>query len=88
MLSKTKQKEIRKIAIEFCEPFYETFGSLDFGGNLIVDPLIGYLEMCGYKFEPMIADGIIVLYFDDMVFVPQAEKLSKGTLKNFSWIGK
>jgi len=89
ILSKKKLKEIRKISMEFCEPFYETFGSLDGGGNLIIDPLIGYLQMCGYNFEPMIADGIILFYFDGgLVFVPQAEKLSKGKLKNFSWIEK
>jgi hypothetical protein len=44
-----QQKEITRISKEFAEPFYETFGGINQTGWLIVDPLAGYLNFCGFE---------------------------------------
>lgn len=94
-MTDNQKAEITVISKEFSEPFYEMFEDINKGGWLIVDPLSGYLNFCGFENKlhqisateknPLI---LIMTFKDGCQFIPQGADLKhvdKGA-ENWMWI--
>jgi len=87
--------EITKISKEFSEPFYEMTGGIEGSGWLIVDPLSGYLNFCGFenKLDQIPANEnnpqiLIMTFKDGSRFVPAGRDLNTVSplCQNWMWI--
>jgi len=87
--------EITKISKEFSEPFYETCGSIEESGWLIVDPLSAYLNFCGFenKLDQLPANDkhpqvMVMTFKDGSQFIPggAAMKVIHEGFENWMWV--
>lgn len=91
---KTEQKEeIEKISKKFASAFKDDIGSIAGSGWLIVDPLSGYLNFCGYKniSQEMPENGkhpqILVMTFrDGTQFIPAGSDLPIKGASDWMWL--
>ena len=89
-----KQKtEIEKIAKEFASEFTDTIGEIAGSGWLIVDPLSGYLNFCGYENELQqipAKDGkpqvLIMKFKDGTQFIPAGSDLPVNGATDWMWL--
>lgn len=94
-MTKKQQKEITKISKEFAAEFKEMFGGINGSGWLIVDPLSGYLNACGFENtlvqipENEKHPQVLVMNFrDGSQFIPAGGDLKPvdSKFKNWIWI--
>jgi hypothetical protein len=90
-----EKKQITKISKLFANGFKDTFGSINGTGWLIVDPLSGYLNACGFenKLDQLPANDkhpqvLIMTFKDGTVFIPAGKdlKATNKKAKNWTWI--
>lgn len=91
-----KQKlEIEYIAKKFASGFQDTIGEIAGSGWLIVDPLSGYLNFCGYdnKLMQMCATKqhpqiLIIMFADGTQFIPAGSdlKYKHPDAKDWMWL--
>lgn len=90
-----EKKEISKISQQFAKGFKSMFGSINGTGWLIVDPLSGYLNACGFENElvqlpetdrrPQI---LVMKFKDGSQFIPAGKDLEcvNPKAKNWMWL--
>jgi hypothetical protein len=88
-----QKAEITKISKEFAKPFEDTVGPIHGSGWLIVDPLSGYLNACGFTHEVSQLEAItqhpqvLVLEFPDgSRFIPAGLDLIKLDKRVSNWM--
>ena len=92
-MTEQQKTEIEKIAREFASGFKDTIGEIAGSGWLIVDPLSGYLNFCGYENtlqqipakdeQPQI---LIMKFKDGTQFIPAGSDLIIGETKGNDWM--
>lgn len=92
-MTQQQKTEIEKIAKEFASGFKDTIGEIAGSGWLIVDPLSGYLNFCGYENtlqqipEKEGQPQILILKFrDGTQFIPAGSDLRIGNEKGHDWM--
>lgn len=92
-MTQEQKSEIEKIAKEFASAFKDTIGEIAGSGWLIVDPLSGYLNFCGYENtlgqipskegQPQI---LIMKFKDGTQFIPAGSDLKIGGIEGEDWM--
>lgn len=92
-MTNTQKEEITKIAKEFASGFEESIGQIAGSGWLIVDPLSGYLNFCGYKNKlSQIPENekhplILIMTFDDgTTLIPSGSDMPHPKAMDWMWI--
>lgn len=92
-MTNEKKQEIEKISKEFASGFKDGIGSIAGSGWLIVDPLSGYLNFCGYEnvLKEMPANEehpqILVMTFKDGTqFIPAGSDLPFKGAGDWMWL--
>lgn len=92
-MTEEKKKEITQIAKEFAEAFKDDIGGIAGSGWLIVDPLSGYLNFCGYTnvLKQLPANDkhpqILIMTFEDGTqFVPAGSDIPQPGAKDWMWL--
>jgi len=92
-MNNEKRVEIEKISKEFAFGFKDDIGAIAGSGWLIVDPLSGYLNLCGYenKLQEIPATDkhpqILVMTFSDGTqFIPAGSDLPEKLAKDWMWL--
>lgn len=92
-MTNEQKAEIEKIAKEFASGFKDRIKEIAGSGWLIVDPLSGYLNFCGYenKLQQIPAkDGqpqiLIIKFKDGTQFIPAGSDLRLPEAKDWMWL--
>lgn len=92
-MTEQQKKEIEKIAKEFASGFKDTIGEIAGSGWLIVDPLSGYLNFCGYenKLDQIPAKEnhpqiLIMTFKDGTQFIPAGSDLPIKGATDWMWL--
>lgn len=94
-MSIEQREEITKISKEFANEFKDTIGEIAGSGWLIVDPLSGYLNFCGFEntlqqipaneHHPLV---LFITFSDGSKFIPAGSDLPIIDSKDWAWITK
>jgi len=92
-MTEQQKTEIEKIAKEFASGFKDTIGEIAGSGWLIVDPLSGYLNFCGYenKLEQIPAKEnqpqiLLMTFKDGTKFIPAGSDLPVKGATDWMWL--
>lgn len=92
-MSEELKTEIDGASKEFASGFKDTIGDIAGSGWLIVDPLSGFLNACGYKNKLMEIPAsekhpqVLIIIFDDGTqFIPAGSDLGLTGSKDWMWI--
>ena len=92
-MTEQQKEEIEKISREFASGFKNEIGSIAGSGWLIVDPLSGYLNFCGYEntLQEMPKNDkhpqILVMEFKDGTqFIPAGSDLPLKGASDWMWL--
>ena len=92
-MTELQKTEIENIAKEFASEFKETIGQIAGSGWLIVDPLSGYLNFCGYenKLHQLPANEqhpqiLIITFNDGTQFIPAGSDFRLPGTKDWMWL--
>ena len=88
-----QKQEITEISKRFASEFRDTIGGIAGSGFLIVDPLSGYLNFCGFahKLEQIPANErrplvLIMTFHDGSRFIPAGSDLPIEGAHDWMWI--
>lgn len=93
-MTEEQKKEITKISRGFAKGMKDMFPTINHTGWLIVDPLSGYLNACGYKNTLQEMPGnlehcqvFVIIFEDGSKFIPAGDDLSRlhKEFKNWMW---
>lgn len=92
-MTEAEKKEITKISKEFFSGFSDTIPEIEGSGWLIVDPLSGYLNFCGFENtlqqipasenNPLV---LIICFKDGSKFIPAGKDVPAIDAKNWMWL--
>lgn len=92
-MTSEQKTQIEKIAKDFASGFKPEISEIAGSGWLIVDPLSGYLNFCGYEntLKQIPAkygqsQVLIITFKDGSQFVPAGSDLQIGLLKGNDWM--
>lgn len=92
-MTQVQKSEIEKISKEFASQFKDTIGEISSSGWMIVDPLSGYLNFCGFvnvlhqlpatENSPMV---LIMTFEDGTQFIPAGSDIQHKDATDWLWI--